>query len=555
MPIHPLQGEVLDRLPQGACVLHEDFTVCFWNRILENWSKIPRDTIVGTDIREHFPHLGKKPYLGRLKSVIRGGPPVVFSSQFHSQFFPCNVRNGSPRIQQTTVTSLRGDHDRQTVVFIEDVTDLSRLIQQARSANCDLELARRQAEEANQAKGDFLANMSHEIRTPMTAILGFGEDLLGEDLTPEERRSSVETIIQNGHHLLTILNEILDFSKIEAGRLLVEKVEFSPLEVLEQVLGLMRVRAVQREIHLNMEVLTQIPSVIQGDPTRVRQILLNLLSNAIKFSEKGQDILLLTLFHFTGVDSGEIVFSVIDSGIGMTADQVKNLFQPFTQADSSTSRQFGGTGLGLSISRRLAELLGGTLEVVTDAGRGSAFAFALPVPTLGNVGFEAFGQHRAGRDVRESLSSSQAGSHKLDCRVLVAEDVPTNQKLIRRILERAGAKPTICSGGRQAIEAFQVAEQQGNPFDIILMDVQMPEMDGYEATRTLRKGGCMTPIIFLTANVMEQDRESCFEAGGSGFVGKPIDRKLLTQTIVDLIGPVAAEESSGVASRSEGRKN
>ena len=541
MPIHPLQVEILDRLPQGACILHEDFTVCFWNRVLENWSGIQRAEILGTDIREHFPHLGRKPYVGRLRSVMTGGPPVLFSSQFHSQFVPCVVRNGSPRVQQTMVTTLRGDGSRQTVVFIEDVTDLTRMIQEARTVNLELEKARVQAEAANQAKTQFLANMSHEIRTPMTAIMGFGENLLEEDLSPEERRSAVETILQNGDHLLTILNDILDLSKIEAGLLLVEEIRFSPLGLLDEVMELMKPRAAQRNLQLTLRVPTRIPEHARSDPTRIRQILINLLSNAIKFSVEDKEILVILLFLPTEDGEGELVYSVFDSGIGMTSEQIEKLFLPFTQADTSTSRRFGGTGLGLNISRRLVELLGGKLMVASQPSRGSAFSFNIPTGPLGNTRLLSSEEHRANRDGDTQRGRKIGELHELDCRVLVADDATFNQRLIRFILEKAGADVTICENGREAVDEFRAAHERGEPFDIVLMDIQMPEMDGFEATRALREEGYATPIVALTANAMDKDRAQCLEAGCNAFAAKPIDRGLLTRTIAELVRQSVSE--------------
>ena len=530
MSVHPLQKEILDRLPQGACILTDDFSVLFWNRTLENWTDIRRDEIVGWDIRDRFPHLGRKPYFGRLQSVMAGGPPVVFSSQFHAHFVPCKVRDGSSRVQQTTVTTLHANEKRQTIAFIEDVTDLTKLIEEGRTTNQALTLARRQADAANQAKSEFLANMSHEIRTPLTAIMGFSENLIMEDLTPAEQRSAAETIIHNGNHLLTIVNDILDLSKIEAGCMLVEKIEFSPLGLVDEVLDLMRPRANQRNLRLSLEVVTPIPDRIMNDPTRIRQILMNLLSNALKFSKENTEILLLVVFVEDG--PGELVYSVIDSGIGMTSEQLAKLFSPFTQADSSTSRRFGGTGLGLHISRRLAELLGGSLKVVSRPGMGSAFALVLPA--------EPIGMRRVdGSEDEGAPLDSQAKKKTIrlqNCRILVADDAVFNQRLIRIILEKAGAHVTMADNGRKAVDEFRSAVERGEPFDIVLMDVQMPEMSGHEATRLLRSDGHKTPIVALTANVMEQDRAECFEVGCDRFVPKPINRQHLLETILELLG-------------------
>ncbi len=387
------------------------------------------------------------------------------------------------------------------------------------------------AEVANASKSEFLANMSHEIRTPMTAILGFSENLLDPDLSESDRLNAINTIRRNGKHLLSIINDILDLSKIEAGKLEMECTRCSPLEMLADVKSLMRVRAEAKGLAFDVEYAGPVPETIQSDPTRLRQILINLLGNAIKFTETGG--VRVAALCVNDEDRGaRMQFDVIDTGVGMTAEQLARLFQPFTQADTSTTREFGGTGLGLTISKRLAEMLGGDITVESEPGKSSTFRLTVAAGPLDNVRiFDSPAEAEILKTERQDKASAARAAEQLDCRILLAEDGPDNQRLISFILKKAGAAVTVAENGKVALDRALAARDEGNPFDVILMDMQMPVLDGYQATRQLRSRGYAALIIALTAHAMAGDREKCLEAGCDDYAAKPIDRRKLIEKI------------------------
>jgi signal transduction histidine kinase/ActR/RegA family two-component response regulator len=422
------------------------------------------------------------------------------------------------------------------LVIVRDITEKKQVEQEQRdyavaleSLNRTLEEFYTAAETATRAKSEFLANMSHEIRTPMTAILGYTDMLLADDDgIPEspERLEAMRTIKRNGEFLLEIINDILDVSKIESGKLEVEQVKFSPHQVISDVLTLMQMRADAKKLGLQVRYQTWIPAMITSDPTRLRQILINLVGNAIKFTESGTVQLVVSL---TGTEYfPQLQFEVIDSGIGIQPDQIDKLFRPFSQADASTTRKYGGTGLGLTISKRLAEFLGGTITVTSKCGEGSTFTATIGTGSIAGVALI--------RDPSEAspaaATTASAGARiKLTCRVLLAEDGPDNQRLISHVLRKAGADVTIVENGARAVAAILEPDPGAAPFDVVLMDMQMPVLDGYGATAQLRDADCQLPIIALTAHAMSGDREKCLSAGCNDYATKPIDRGALLETV------------------------
>jgi signal transduction histidine kinase/CheY-like chemotaxis protein len=395
------------------------------------------------------------------------------------------------------------------------------------------------AEAGARAKGEFLANMSHEIRTPMTAILGYAE-LLGDlHQSPEERANCVHIIRRNGKHLLAIIDDILDLSKIEAGAMAVERAPTSSLQVMQEVLSLMQVRAGERGIGLRAEYHLPLPRQIESDSTRLRQVLLNLVGNAIKFTPEGEVVVSLSY------DGQSLAFAVRDTGVGMDDEQLVHLFQPFSQVGGSASRRFGGTGLGLVISRRMAHMLGGEIEVQSAPGRGSTFTLRLEAGTCAPD--QLVEERRELETVRTVAPVSEpVRAAKLVGRILLAEDGLDNQRLVGLHLRRAGAEVTIAENGRLAVEAVLAAQARGEAFDLVLMDMQMPEMDGYAATRSLRRAGLDLPIVALTAHAMPGDRERCLAAGCVDHLTKPIDRDRLLATCAELMArpPLPAQPSA-----------
>jgi len=401
------------------------------------------------------------------------------------------------------------------------------------SFNTALQIAKDEAESSNRSKSEFLANMSHEIRTPMTAILGF-TDLLLDDRNfqdePEKRIHAVQTIQRNGSFLLEIINDILDLSKIESGKLEIESVCNSPIAAIEAVLSVMRVRCIEKGIALETIFETPMPENVLTDPTRLRQILLNLVGNAVKFTEIGS---VKIVGRFVDGEQKQLEFDVVDTGLGMTEGQRLRLFKPFTQADTSTTRNFGGTGLGLTISKRLANMMGGDVCIVESSpGIGTSFRATIEVGFLNGTAMIDPSKIRFGEILTAPQSMPKQSTEALkDYRILLAEDGPDNQRLISFVLKKAGASVTVVENGQLAVDAAMKALEDSTPFHLILMDMQMPVLDGYGATALLRAKDYGGIVIALTAHAMESDRNKCIQAGCDGYSTKPIEKNELFRQI------------------------
>jgi len=393
------------------------------------------------------------------------------------------------------------------------------------------------AELASHAKSEFLANMSHEIRTPLTAILGYA-DILSEELStvdPDSRGvNALHTIRRAGEHLLTVINDVLDLSKIESGKLIVEKFETGLPRLLFDVDSLMRSRAAAKDLILHSALTTPVPDRILTDPTRLRQILLNLVGNAVKFTMTGRIDVCASVEQVEHREAPVLRIAVSDTGPGMTQEQAAKLFQPFTQADASVTRQHGGTGLGLTICRRLARLMGGDVTLELSApGQGSRFVLELPLESCHDA---VLVSNLDACVENEILPTEQAGLQVLRGRILLAEDGEDNQRLIAYHLGRAGAQVSIAGNGRIALDMLDEAERAQEPYDLLVTDMQMPVMDGYTLARTLRARRSPMPIIALTAHAMAEDRRKCLDAGCDDYATKPIDRRLLLATCARWMG-------------------
>jgi len=381
------------------------------------------------------------------------------------------------------------------------------------------------ATEASRSKSEFLANMSHEIRTPMTAVIGYADLLLDPSINSSERLNHVQTIRRNGEHLLSVINDILDLSKIESGKMTIESVACSPSLIIVDVCSLMRVRAKDKGLDFEVEFQTPIPETIVSDPTRLRQTLLNLVGNAIKFTHRGSVRIIARCDP-----AGTLSLEVADTGVGLTPAQKLQLFQPFQQADSSTTRKYGGTGLGLVICQRFTRMMGGDITVESLPGRGSSFTMSVSTGPLEGVRMFVGLTEAEIPEVGDG-PKADVGGVPLRCTVLLAEDGVDNQLLISTVLTKAGASVVIAENGRLAVERALAAAVSGAPFDVVLMDMQMPELDGYGATARLRQKGYQGPIIALTAHAMAGDRERCITAGCDDYLTKPIHRTRLIETL------------------------
>jgi len=396
-------------------------------------------------------------------------------------------------------------------------------ISEKRLAQKNLEQALEHANSASRSKSEFLANMSHEIRTPLTAIIGFTELLMDSGLDDQTRLSHLGTIRRNGEHLAAVINDILDVSKIEAGKITVESLPMNVTEVVRDSVQLLETKARDKQIELTCSIAEDVPPYIVSDRVRVRQILINLLTNAIKFTEIGS--VKVVVEH--DEPRSQLVIRIEDTGIGLAPHALETLFSAFTQADTSITRKYGGTGLGLRISKVLAKLLGGDIEVESIVDQGSVFT----------VRILATPAEQKDMETEESVADSdRLLSHPLEgIRILLAEDGPDNQRLLNHFLTKAGASVQIANNGFEAVIAVEEGIVKGEPYDLVIMDTQMPEMDGHSATREIRGSGNTIPILALTAHATQEAREAFFAAGCDGFATKPIDRRKLIKACVKLI--------------------
>ena len=536
---------VLDNALDGVVSLDAEGRITGWNKQTERTFGWRADEVLGKTLRGTIiPSLARSPQDEALRRWLETGESHILNRRVE---VTASHRNGTQFPIELAITSVEQGRQVTFSAFLRDITERKRW-------EDDLREAQRVALSAARTKSEFLANMSHEIRTPMTSIIGFADVLMDPEQSADERLSHVQTIKRNAKHLLNILNDILDVSKLDAGKLRVEKVPCSPLGIVEEVAGLMRLQAEEKALVFDVLCFFPLPDTFDSDPTRLRQILLNLLGNAIKFTELGNvrievrwerpDEMLasptLAESNTTQRSAGTwfrrksfITFSVFDTGIGLTQEQMGRLFRPFQQADNSTTRLFGGTGLGLTISQHLARLMGGEIVVESTHGVGSCFTLRLPTGNLAGVKL----LDRLSDSSELSLNASRrAAAVSWNGRVLVAEDGRDNRRLIAAFLDKTGVTVQFASNGRIACDLAMESAANGRPFDLILMDMQMPEMDGYEATARLRRFGYQGRIVAVTAHALTGDRQKCLDAGCDEYLSKPFRREDFIEKIGMFLG-------------------
>jgi len=523
---------LMDSLPDLIYVKDANGRYITVNRSLQRlWGNPPLENIVGKNV---FDFVGKDlaaVYSKVDQDILKFDRAVVDSEE------QVVTSTGEHRVYSTTKVPL---HDQSG--HVTGLVGIDRDITRRKLAEEELRQARQAADAANRAKSDFLANMSHEIRTPLNAVIGITDLLLDGDLG-QAHREYLEIIRDSGESLMVVINDILDFSKIEAGRLELESKDFELPEVIRNATKALAIRATARELDLICEIDPQITPWVCGDPVRLRQVLTNLLGNAIKFTTCGEvAVSVRCVADFP--DRSELQFVVRDTGIGIPTDKLDHIFKAFAQADASTTRRFGGTGLGLAICTRLVSAMGGQLQVRSEVGHGSEFYFTISLrkaclpesaPAKG-ISDQAIADLAANTVPGTVPPMSVTPEVRRPLRILLAEDSRMNQVLAIGILQREGHLVVVANDGQEAVDVFQ-----SQPFDLVLMDIQMPELDGLQATAAIRAVEATTgghiPIVAMTAHALTGDRERCLAAGMDGYLSKPIRLRDLVE-VIQSIEPV-----------------
>jgi PAS domain S-box-containing protein len=525
----------------------EDFIFKDCNQALLSIEKIDKGRVIGRRVTEVFPGVKEFGIFEVFKRVYRTGKAERFPVSFY---------------QDERISGWRDNYvyklpSGEIVAIYDDITERKLAEESLKQSRDELERVNgqlvRSTEHANQmakeaieayeAKGQFLANMSHEIRTPMNAIIGFS-DILAEEKLPKNQKEYVELIQQSSRYLLNLINDVLDFSKADIGKIELNETVFFVSKIVNLIEAQMRPEAEKKGLKFEVVQSGDLPAQMKGDPARLLQCLNNLISNAVKFTEKGHIRIKVRPENKDG--KSFVRFDIEDTGIGIAADQSERIFESFVQLDGTSSRKYGGTGLGLTITKQLTKLIGGQLTVTSEPGKGSVFSFIVPT----NIDISSQTYVEMTHSTEQECKYKATEPAKFSGRALVAEDVVTNQKLMRHLLEKMGLEVTIVDDGKKAIQ-----EAVSQPFDIIFMDMQMPNMDGYEATKEIRKKGIKVPVVALTAYAMPGDDRRCIKAGCDDYLSKPLIYSRLVKTIAKYLSEAVSSESADFTEKSDNSKN
>ncbi|MEN8165175.1 MAG: ATP-binding protein [Acidobacteriota bacterium] len=510
-PLEKTLSSLLELNPDGVVGINGRGRVVVANKKVEELFGRSREEVVGKSVEILLPDLFRSAQLGHRTEYLSHPSHRPFGSGIEGVG---KRADGNEFPVEIGASPFEGSAGEEIILFIRDITARKQADEEREQAR-QLVLEKDAAEAASQAKGQFLANMSHEIRTPMAGVLGLAELLLGTNLD-EKQRPFVESIQSCGRGLLSVINDILDYSKIDAGELQFEDVNFELREVVDTVVSMLSLTAKEKGIDFTARVDEQLPAFLRGDPGRLRQVLLNLAGNAVKFTDDGSVAISVDLDEASETTTA-VRFAVTDTGVGIPANHIDRLFKPFSQIDGSSSRKHGGTGLGLMISQQLTELMGGKITVESREGEGSTFRFTAHFGTTEDPAHE------------DTTTTPIQKPRKLQ--ILLVEDNPVNQMVACALLKKLGHEAVVAGGGKEAL-----AISGCQAFDVILMDIQMPEMDGKEVTARIReKEKGRIPIIAMTAHAMKGDRERFLAAGMDGYLPKPVSARQLQEAIEEAL--------------------